>query len=197
MGQLVFYDKGHVYELDGVVIPSVSEVIRFLSREEYGDVNQYLLDNAAQRGTAVHKACEKIVKTGECEAGVDIAGYVRAFIKFCEDHECRFTDSETALACRQYAGTLDLCGLVDGRFSIVDIKTSYAVKKTLVKAQLNGYLRLWRENREASIEALHCLQLLQDGKYRLYPVAIDSTEFDACLTLHESLKRKHARGKIS
>ena len=72
MGKLIFYDDKHIYEVDGKPLPSVSEVIRFLSREEYQDVSQYVLDNAADRGTKVHKACEQLIRFGECEIDSDI-----------------------------------------------------------------------------------------------------------------------------
>ena len=60
MAQLIFYDTGHTYEVDGTKMDSVSEILRFLSKEEYDDINQYHLDNAAERGTAVHKSCEAL-----------------------------------------------------------------------------------------------------------------------------------------
>lgn len=174
----------------------MSEILRFISREIYDDVNQYTLDNAAERGTAVHKACEQIIKTGECEISAEFAGYVNGFIKFCEDYKCKFIHSELALACPDYAGTIDLAGIVDGKPALVDIKTVSAVKKMLVKAQLNGYKRLYEHNKYGTMESLYCLQLMADGKYRRYPVAIDSTEFDICLALHKATKRKHGRGRI-
>ena len=73
MSRLIFYDEGHEYQVDGERVPSVSEVLRFISREVYGDVNQYTLDNAADRGTRIHKACELLDKYGKVECDEDIA----------------------------------------------------------------------------------------------------------------------------
>ena len=39
MSNLKFFDEGHRYELDGVEIPSVSELSRFASREVYNNVD--------------------------------------------------------------------------------------------------------------------------------------------------------------
>lgn len=196
MAQLIFYDDKHIYEVDGVKVPSVSEIIRFISRESYSDIAQYRLDNAAERGTKVHKLCEQMIKYGECEAGYDVVGYIQAFVLFCKEHSFELQYSEKALACEEYAGTVDLIGTVDGAQSVIDLKTVCAVVKPLVKAQLNGYKRLVEYNKIAEITRLYCLQLMADGKYRLYPVAIDSIEFDACLTLHRQMAKKHSRGGI-
>lgn len=193
---LKFYDEKHVYELDGVEIPSVSEIIRFISRETYADVSQYALDNAANRGKLVHKACEQMIKFGSAEVEDDIVGYIRAFMKFCEEHSPEFLYSEKAMACPEFAGTIDIGCRLGGKRTIIDIKTVGTVHKVLVKAQLNGYKRLDEHVNGVEVEQLFCLQLMADGAYRLYPVAIDSTEFDACLALHQSMAKKHKRGAI-
>lgn len=196
MAQLIFYDENHVYEVDGVKVPSVSEIIRFLSREEYGDINQYTLDNAAQRGTAVHKACYEILRHGDCEVDDNISGYIRAFVLFCREHKAKAIHLEKAFAVDTiYAGTIDFYGEVDGELSIVDYKTASVIKKTLVKAQVNGYRR-GSEHNKLKVDKQYCLQLIQDGKYRLYSIAKDDTEFNACLALHNAITKKHGRGVI-
>ena len=198
IAQLIFYDNDHLYEVDGVKMDSVSEIIRFLSREEYDDINQYKLDNAASRGRDVHKVCEALYKYGKIECDEDIVPYVRAFMLFLKEHKCEFSDIEKPLADteRGIAGTPDFCGVVDGEESIVDTKAMQAVHKPLVKAQLNGYRDLRIVNKKPEPKRLYCLQLMNTGKYRLYPVAIDATEWNACLALHMAIKKKHGRGVI-
>ena len=97
---------------------------------------------------------------------------------------------------RKYAGTLDRAGYLDGYFSIVDLKTNQAVKKSLVKAQLNAYYLLAMANHIGPVDRLWCLQLCENGRYRLYNVKIDETEFRASLELHKALKKKHGRMRI-
>lgn len=197
MKGLKFYDTGHIYEYDGQIIPSVSELCRFLSREVYGDICPAQLENAAQRGTAVHAATVELDANGTVECDDAILPYLQAYALFLREHDVRWELTEHALAHPQllYAGTLDRVGWVDGRYAIVDFKTTATVQKTLVKAQLNGYCKLLEQHPQP-VERLYCLQLMADGRYRLYPVAIDSTEFMAQYWLHCSLKKKHKRGRI-
>ena len=68
MAQLLFFDECHKYTLDGEELPSVSQLTRFISREIYGDVGQFNLDRAAERGTAVHKATERIITSAAASA---------------------------------------------------------------------------------------------------------------------------------
>ena len=198
MAQLLFFDEKHSYTVDGVELPAVSSILRFLSREVYSDINQYTLDAAARRGTAVHEACEMLDKYRRVECDDEYAPYLQAYIAFLKDYNVSWVDIEKRMfhKDKMYAGTIDRFGSVGGVSSLVDIKTSSVVQKTVVKAQLNGYESMRICNGETPAEVLYCLQLMKTGKYRLYEVEKDSTEFDACYNLHTALGRKHERGKI-
>ena len=108
MAKLLFFDTGHKYTLDGEELPSVSEVTRFISREVYGDIGQSNLDRAAERGTAVHKATEILDKYGTVEISTDIEPYIKAYITFRKEHDCKWELIEAARydPDRRYAGTL-------------------------------------------------------------------------------------------
>ena len=198
MAHLIFYDDGHVYEVDGERLPSVSEILRFISREEYGDISQYTLDNAGERGKAVHKATENIDRYGNAEIDDQYLGYIQAYVRFRKEHEVEWRDIEKSMyhPQKKYAGTIDRFGLVDGTSALVDIKTNAAIKKTLTKAQLNGYEDMRGANGEPPADAMYCLQLMKDGKYRLYPCKRDSSEFDACYMLHTRMTQRQERGEI-
>lgn len=120
MARLIFFDDTHTYTVDGEEFPSVSEISRFASREVYGEVSQFNLDNACSRGSAVHKATEILDKYGKCECDEDIEPYIRAYVQFRKDFGIKdYAHIEKALAHEElkYAGTLDRIYTIDENFA--------------------------------------------------------------------------------
>lgn len=191
MATLLFFDEGHKYTLDGEELPSVSELCRFLSREIYGEITQYKLDNAAERGTAVHKATEVLDKYGTVDVQEDILPYLQAYLTFRKEHEVDWLKIEYAIHHPedQYAGTIDRYGLLDGKKALVDLKSTYMVHKPLCAASLNLYRRALQAN-GIEVEALYILHLRKDGTYKLVPFDMDDALPTALLTLHNTLEKK-------
>ena len=127
-------------------------------------------------------------KYGTAEIDEDIAPYLQAYIAFRKEHKCEWQKIEYAThhPDNLYAGTLDRVGTVDGKLAILDIKTSSTIQKPLYTAQLN----LYREMLPDPIEQLIILHLRKDGTYKLIDIPIDDTLADACITMHEALKKK-------
>lgn len=198
MARLMYFDENHEYVVDGEKLSSVSHILRFLGREFYFEINQDTVDRAAERGRSVHQACEALDMYGHIECDDEYVPYIRAYINFVKDHSVQWAEVEKRLYHieRRYAGTLDRFGLVDGVPSLLDIKTTATVHKTLVKAQLNAYDDMRRSNGLPDAGRLLCLQLMNSGKYRIYDAAKDMTEFDSCYCLHSALSKKHGRGLI-
>ena len=191
MAQLLFFDQGHRYTLDGEELPSVSELCRFLSREIYGTVAQYTLDRAADRGTAVHKATEALDKYGKVDVQDGILPYLQAYLSFRREHPAEWQKIEYAThhSARRYAGTIDRYGIIDGNLSLLDIKTSYTIHKPLCAAQLNLY-RWMLEAEGRPVDRLYILHLKKDSTYKLQQFEKDDTLPEALLTLHNALKKK-------
>lgn len=212
MGTLVFYDEGHQYELNGEKVPSVSEIARFASREVYGSTEQYTLDNAASRGSAVHKSTEILDKYGVVECDNYIEPYIRAYVSFRKDYGIKeYVAIEKALASEtmQFAGTIDRIFVITeqfaqkfkeqtkidvsnlvGKLAIIDLKSSSVVQKVLAKIQLNGYDLLVQENKLGDVGLLIILHLTKESKYKVHNIERDKTLFMACYTLHKSFERK-------
>lgn len=195
MNILQYFDKGHIYMLEGERIPCVSDLCRFLHREIYKDAPLWQLEAAADRGTKVHAATEALDKTGQAEIQDEYLPYLQAYVRFRQEHDVQwelieYADYHPEL---RYAGTIDRYGLVDGIRTLLDIKTTYTVYKPLCGASLNLY-RLILEAREKQVERLMILHLKKDGTYRPVWIDIDDSVPMAMITLHAALKRRR-RGK--
>ena len=197
MAQLLFFDQGHRYTLDGEEIPSVSELCRFISREIYSGVSQFHLDRASDRGTRVHKACQALDVYGKVEAAEDIAPYVQSYLKFRQERQVQWSLIEQSMAHAEerYAGTIDRYGVLDGRRVLVDLKTSCTVHSRLALAQLNLYR--WMLERDGEpVEGQYILHLTRDG-YRLLEMEKRDDIPQALLTLHRLMEKKKRGKKIA
>lgn len=119
MAKLLFFDSTHTYTVDGEEFPSVSEISRFASREVYGDVSQFNLDNACSRGSAVHKATEILDKYGKVECDEDIVPYIQAYVQFRKDFgisDYAYIEKPLANEELKYAGTIDRIYKIDENF---------------------------------------------------------------------------------
>lgn len=128
------------YTHDGLWYPRVTKIVDIKSKPAlymfYGEVGFHqgkaISAKSAEEGTAVHEAIEKIMigqKPGNMPASIVPA--VRAFLDFIkevkikvnpEHVERRIVNTE-----HRYAGTIDTMATIDGRFGVLDIKTSEAV----------------------------------------------------------------------
>ena len=193
---LEFIEKGHKYLWDGEEVPSVSEIIRFLTREVYQEPDKVLMDTAADRGTRVHKATEELDRFGTTSCDGDIDGYVSAYVKFHEEHDVEWSLIEQPFynAACGYAGTLDRAGMLDGKPVIVDIKTTKTISakhKLLYGTQLTAYKYAW----DYVTPDLYVLQLKDDGTYKLIKVENQMTELAACLALQSAFAKTKRRKK--
>lgn len=188
--------ENHEYTLDGEVLPSVSEICRFIDREVYGEVNQVILDNAAQRGTKVHKATEALDKYGEIECDEDILPYVQAYVKFRREHKCEWEKIEwsTYNTGLKYACTVDRSGTMDGKKILMDIKTTSTLQTVRVTAQLTLY-QMALATQGVHIDECYALRLDKEGKYHLKKIEPDRSLADSLLYLHNALKKKPRKRK--
>ena len=196
MARIITLDEdSHKYTVDGEPVPSVSEITRFISREIYGEISQYTLENAAARGTKVHKATESLDHYGSVEADEETAPYLEAYIKFRREHKVKWIHIEWMLDYKdQFCGTLDRTGEIDGVETLVDIKTSSSLQKVLYTAQLSLYMMLARENGYEPKKML-ILHLMKDGNYKLVELQEDQTLAESLLYLHNALKKKPRKRK--
>jgi hypothetical protein len=190
MQELIFNPDGHTYTLNGDALPCVSDLCRFIHREVYQDAPAWRLEQAALRGTAVHAAAESLDTVGTASIEEDYAPYLTAYRDFLSVHQIDWSLIEKPLYHPQlhYAGTIDRYGMVDGKWTLVDLKTTYTLQKKLCTAQLNFY-RLMLIARGLPVERMAILHLRKDKPARLVTMEEDEPLVLALLTLHNTLKK--------
>ena len=187
-----FDEKSHTYTLDGVELPSVTHICRFLAYD-YKSSRPWLAAEAARRGTVVHEACA-LIDYGEIpEENPEIAGYLKAYRRFLADYRPDWKLIEYPMGNLElgYAGTLDRYGSIYRgdctRFCILDIKTGQLHEPSL-SVQLTAYK--WLLPPWEPCNYLYALQLRKDGTYLLAGVPSNGELLEACITLHNATERK-------
>ena len=186
MAEFLFDEATHTYTLDGVVIPSVTEICAPITCGKYPPVG--VVQQAAARGTRVHELCalyDMDALPDEIEAG--LVGYVKAWAAFCRDYKPVWTHIELPLygeidPGQPFAGTLDRIGDIDGRTRVVDIKTAASLDrpaKVALCEQITGYEWLADLNGiEAFCGAGMGVQLFASGNYRVHLIAAIAQKYD-------------------
>jgi hypothetical protein len=62
---LEYIDETHTYIADGVIVPSITQMLQVKFGNKYNGVSRATLENAAAKGTEVHRAIEQFCKYGE------------------------------------------------------------------------------------------------------------------------------------
>lgn len=189
---LTFDERTHTYTVDGVPLPSVTEVTRFLAYDYKSD-RPWLAEQAARRGTAVHEACALIDYGETPEETPEFAGYLTAYRRFLHDYKPDWELIEFPMGSLDlgYAGTMDRCGMIDGERCVLDIKTGQ-LHYTAVSAQLTAYAMLYKLSPHCSdlYGGLKVLKLSKDGTYILRSCSPCPGVLEACMILHNATERK-------
>ena len=192
MQKITFDAENHQYYIDGVEVPSVTTVCRFLAYDQKSD-KPWLARVAADRGTRIHAACAAIDYGLYPEETEDISGYLKAYRRFLKDYRPDWEGIEYTVGSAEIgmAGTIDRFGtLYDGRRCILDIKTGTQIHDAPLRAQVTGYKRLLALDRGFYPEYLYALQLSKDGTYTMVDVRQDDELLNACMFINNAVRRK-------
>jgi hypothetical protein len=127
---LVFHTDPHRYELDGEIVPSVTQVLTRAGLIDFSHVPGYVREAALERGRIVHSAVhfynERDLDVAEfARTFPQYLGYLDAWIAFREQRAFAPVLNERRVASRRHriAGTLDCLGVLDGVAVLLDFKT--------------------------------------------------------------------------
>lgn len=177
--------NGRKYKLpDGTLLPSVTTVLSSIPNEhieqwkaKVGEEKaKQISEAAAKRGTKIHTWCECFIKQigfGISPLDFETGNMFRAMIpelrKFDEVHALETKLFSTKL---RVAGTVDCIAKIDGKFYVVDFKTSSRFKTRddipSYFMQASVYAMAWYELTGISIEDIRIIITTQDDGVLVY-----------------------------
>ena len=138
-----FLEKEHIYLKDGMIIPSVSEILHFIFPDKYKNVPKNILNKKANYGTKVHEAIEKLEKDGQLDIGqLNIYQKIAIdqYIKLKNTFDIKVLEQEQIISYEyEYCGRFDMIAIVDGKKSLCDIKTTSILDTEYLSWQLSYY----------------------------------------------------------
>ena len=171
-----FVKETHTYIKDGIVLKSVTQILKELFPSKYEGIPEGILKEKSEYGTKVHKCIEILEKS----KSKNPLAYVKQkykpnayqlfsineYLRIKKEYNIEITDSERMVSYKHlYAGTLDLKGYVNGKSAIIDIKTTYEADINYVSWQNSLY-----ELASEPVDKLYLLWLPKCGRGQLFEV---------------------------
>ena len=162
---LEYFDDTHQYLVDGLLVPSITQILKKRFGNKYDGVSQSILNKAAEKGTQVHKAIEDYCKTGKEEDLKELKNF-----KFLQkQYKFKVLDNEVPIILFKdeepiAAGRLDLVIEIDGKVGGADIKRTSVLDKEYLAYQLNLYRIGYRQCYGVEWEFLKGIHLREDAR---------------------------------
>ena len=171
-GVLEYIDETHTYIYDGIVLPSITQLLKVKFGGKYDGIPKATLERAAELGTAVHKAIEDYERQGIETDLLELRNY--KFLKKAHGFDCLdnevpvvlFHDGEAVAA-----GRLDLVLAEKDCMGLGDVKRTSTLDKQYIAYQLNCYRRAYMQCYGTDISFLRGVHLRNDvRKYIGIPI---------------------------
>ena len=141
-----FYPETHTYVVNGIELPSITTLLKEVYGDTYSAVKPELLKAASEYGTAVHNELQMVI---EGFTSLDETQYPETknfFSYIMPRYNIKPVMTEKVVVLYDpsgkpvAAGRFDLLCEVNGKLTLADFKTTSAIHRQLVTAQLNLYL---------------------------------------------------------
>ena len=172
-GLLEYIDNTHTYIYNGIILPSITQILKIKFGNKYDGVSKEVLQKASEKGTKVHETIENYEKRSmENPNCVELRNY--KFLKRQFKFECLDNEVPIVLFLEQKpvcAGRIDLILKENEDVGIGDIKRTSSFDKEYVAYQTNLYRIGYQQCYGVKISFLRGLHLREDTrKYIKLPI---------------------------
>jgi hypothetical protein len=202
---LTFDESTHTYRWNGVIVPSVTGIIKefikvtingsdwYVNRFTGAVIPSYLMEEGAEKGKDLHKGCQLILQGG-IDWNTLSDEYIDPLIqfeKFLSDFSIQplYTEFMFYHPRYGYAGTIDIIAIIEKALTFIDIKTGEC---STVGWQTSAYEKSFcAQEKYTGRTARFALWLPKNGlKYKFEKLTNenDFEMFKACLMLNGACK---------
>ena len=138
-----FLEKEHIYLKDGMIIPSVSEILHFIFPDKYKGVPKNVLNKKADYGTKVHESIEQLEEYGNLDISKlniyqQIA--IEQYIKLKNKFRINVLEQEQIVSYNyDFCGRFDMIANINNQKCLCDIKTTTELDVEYLSWQLSFY----------------------------------------------------------
>lgn len=185
---LEYIDEIHQYLVDGLCIPSITQLIKIKFGNKYDGISKEVLQRAANKGTEMHEAIELYEKEGKESDIPELRNY-----KFLKKHyKWEVLQSEIPIILFKddkliAAGRLDQVIKIGDEKGINDLKRTSNFDKDYVALQTNLYRIGYQQSYDEKIDFVSGTHL-RDNTRKYYKLPVN--EEYAVSVIEEYLKEK-------
>ena len=162
---LEYFDDDHVYLVDGVIVPSITQLLKKRFGNKYNGVSRAVLDNARDKGIVLHDAIEQYCRVGEVKDLQELNNFM--FLQNKYGFEVIENEVPVILFMNDQpisAGRLDMVIKLNGQIGGADIKRTATLDKEYLSYQLNLYRIAYRQSYGEEWEFLKGIHLREDTR---------------------------------
>ena len=142
-GDLTFIEETHQYLLNGVLLPSVSQILKFIFPNKYSGVSEATLSKKAKYGSIMHEYIE-LFENGRYKELPELDLYQKlSFKQYCRlkaKYDIEVLSQEKMIHYEDYyAGRFDMIANIQDKECLCDIKTTAELDKEYLSWQLSLY----------------------------------------------------------
>lgn len=159
-----FLEDSHTYLINGIIVPSVTQIIELIFPNKYKGINKTILNKKAGFGQAGHSIIEHLDVTDLESAkeevlkieNKDLQICIREYLRLVKQHHIVPLEHEQKVSYEyKFCGTLDMIAEVNEEHSLIDVKFTAELDKEYLSWQLGMY----KLARNEEFDNYYCLWL--------------------------------------
>lgn len=184
------FSSHNEYFYEGKEVPSVTTILKILAKPalvKWANIMGFkrkwvddILEEKSEIGTAVHYLIETWMKKRHL-IWIDqrvankylMSLYLNQFFTWYKQHEVEMIFMEESLSCEYCGGTVDFYGIIDGKKTVLDFKTSKGIYSSMF-LQLSAYVYMI-EQQGMEVEQVAVLAINED-KFRYKVISRDKLD---------------------